>query len=158
MDFNRCAQLTINYGDYQDEIDSSGDTLGALFNLQKTIQTEVYKTDFEVIQKTLGSVKDYINQCEEAIRDEDREMANALGGERFGSAVWKTWKSKHKEARETPFDSLTKDELLELQYEWIDKLHFMFNEAIAIKLTPELIFAMYMAKNRENIDRQKRGY
>jgi hypothetical protein len=158
MDINKCAQLSLDLKGFETEKATSGDTLGALFNLQKDIQTNVYGVNFEEVQKTLGSVKDFIDFNEEAIRDEDREMANALGGERYGSAIWKRWKAKHLEARATPFDSLTHEELLELQYEWIDKLHFLLNEAIAIKLTPELIFAMYFAKNRENIDRQKRGY
>lgn len=158
MDTNKCAQLDINFQPYEDTRANNGDTLGDLFNLQKSIQIDVYKVDFAEVQKTLGSLKDFIDFNEEAMRDEDREMANAIGGERYGSAIWKKWKAKHKEARATPFDNLTNDELRELQYEWIDKLHFLLNEAIAIKLNPQLIHAMYIAKNRENIDRQKRGY
>lgn len=159
MDNNKCAQLVIDFEQYWDTLRSpKGDTLGELFELQKSIQTNVYKVDFNEVQKTLGSLKDFIDFNEEAMRDEDREMANAIGGERYGSAIWKKWKAKHLEARAAPFNSLTEDELKELQYEWIDKLHFLLNEAIAINLTPALIFAMYLAKNRENIDRQKRGY
>ena len=53
-----------------------------------------------------------------------------------------------------------KDELKELRYEWIDKLHFMMNEAIAIGLTPEMITNYYVAKNKHNVERQNRigGY
>jgi hypothetical protein len=55
---------------------------------------------------------------------------------------------------------LTEDELKELRYEWIDKLHFMMNEAIAIGLTPEMITNYYVAKNKHNVERQNRigGY
>jgi hypothetical protein len=58
------------------------------------------------------------------------------------------------------FSDLTEEELKELRYEWVDKLHFMINEAIAIGLTPETITNYYVAKNKHNVERQKKegGY
>ena len=53
---------------------------------------------------------------------------------------------------------LTEEDRLELFYEWIDGLHFYMNFAIAIGMTSDEIFNLYMAKQKENIDRQDRGY
>lgn len=157
MDANKCNQLVIDFGIF-DNLDLDFDTLGELLKLQKTIQTAVYGVDFAEVQQTLGSLKSFINDQDEAIRDEFRELASAVGGEAFGSAVWKKWKKDHKRAQATPFSSMSESDLLELQYELIDILHFVFNIAIAIKLDSRKIYAMYHAKNKENIDRQKRGY
>jgi hypothetical protein len=102
-------------------------------------------------------LKEFIDWNEEAIRDEDREMQNALTGIHTYPSCWKPWKSKHKEAMARPLSDLTEEELKELRYEWIDKLHFMMNEAIAIGLTPEMITNYYVAKNKHNVERQKRA-
>ena len=58
------------------------------------------------------------------------------------------------------FSDLTEEELKELHFEWIDKLRFILNEAIAIGLTPEKITDYYIAKNKHNVERQNRpgGY
>ena len=53
---------------------------------------------------------------------------------------------------------LTESDRLELFYEWIDGLHFYMNFAIAIGMTSEDIVNLYMAKQKENINRQERGY
>jgi hypothetical protein len=87
-------------------------------------------------------------------------MQSALTGIHSYPNCWKPWKSKHSEAMARPFSALTDVELKELHYEWIDKLHFLMNEAIAIGLNPELITNFYIAKNKHNVERQQRvgGY
>ena len=55
-------------------------------------------------------------------------------------------------------EDLSTDDLLELYYEWIDGLHFYMNFAIAIGMTSDQIVNLYMAKQKENINRQERGY
>ncbi len=37
-------------------------------------------------------------------------------------------------------------------------MHFITNDAVSIGMTPEEMYNMYMSKNQENRDRQKRGY
>ena len=44
------------------------------------------------------------------------------------------------------------------KFEIIDMLHFFMNYAISIGMTPQEMYNMYMSKNAENRDRQKRGY
>jgi hypothetical protein len=157
--FQECADLEVN-NDYQDLRNNGEDALALIYNMQKSIQEQVYGYNFEEIQSTIGNLKSFIDWNEEAIRDEDREMQAALTGIHTYPSCWKPWKSKHKEAMARSLSDLTEDELKELRYEWIDKLHFMMNEAIAIGLTPEMITNYYVAKNKPNVERQNRigGY
>jgi hypothetical protein len=155
--FQECSHLEIN-NEYLELTSKGEDTLTFLYNMQKSIQEDVYGYDFDLIRSSIGELKKFIDWNEEAIRDEDREMQAALTGIHTYPNCWKPWKSKHKEAMARPFDALSSDELKELRYEWIDKLHFILNEAIALDITPEMIVNYYTAKNKENRERQKRGY
>jgi hypothetical protein len=159
QNFQECAHLEVN-NNFADLRAKGEDALSLIFNMQKSIQSDVYNHNWEKIQSSIGELKKFIDWNEEAIRDEDREMQNALTGIHTYPSCWKPWKSKHSEAMARPFSALTPDELKELQMEWIDKLHFFMNEGIAIGLTPELITNYYVSKNLHNIERQKRpgGY
>lgn len=155
--FQQCSHLSVD-DEYSNIKKNGEDALSFIFYMQKNIQEDVYKYDFSKIRESISSLKSFIDWNEEAIRDEDREFQAALTGIHTYPNCWKPWKSKHAEAMARPFSELTPEELLELQYEWIDKLHFMLNIGIAIDLTPEKITNYYAAKNKENRDRQKRGY
>jgi hypothetical protein len=154
--FQECAHLQVG-DEYQDLCNQGLDSLAYLYNMQKSLQENLFKHDFEQLRSKISKLKEFIDWNEEAIRDEDREFQNALTGIHTYPGCWKPWKSKHKEAMERQLSDLTEDELKELQYEWIDKLHFMLNIAIAIGLTPDKITNYYCAKNRENINRQNKG-
>lgn len=155
--FQQCSHLEI--GDHYTNLIKEGkDSLSFIFEMQKSIQEQVYHYDFNEMRSSIKKLKAFIDLNEEAIRDEDREFQAALTGIHSFPNCWKPWKSKHEEAMSRPFSDLTDEELKELHFEWIDKLHFMLNEAIAINLTPELIVNYYLAKNKENRDRQARGY
>lgn len=152
QNFQECAQLEI------ENVYAQGKTsLADLMNLQKTLQEELFGHNFEQVREKIGSLKQFVDWNEEAIRDEMREFANALTGIHTYPNCWKPWKSKHKEAMNRSFNDLTAEEKLELQYEWIDQLHFFFNIGLAIDMTPEKTINMYYAKNKENIARQKKG-
>ena len=60
--------------------------------------------------------------------------------------------------RSQGFSDLSEADLLELKFEIVDMLHFFTNYAVSIGMTPEEMYNMYMSKNQENRDRQKRGY
>jgi len=47
---------------------------------------------------------------------------------------------------------------MELKYEMIDMLHFLISLFLVWEMTSKDVFSMYIAKNRENHKRQKRGY
>lgn len=154
--FQQCAHLEIP--DIHSEL-GNVDTLTNLMDLQKNIQEQVYGYNFEELQNgPLSELKKFIDWNEEAIRDEQREFATALGGvHSHGNNLWKNWKSKHKEANAKSLKDLTQEELLELKYEMIDIFHFMFSISISIGLSGKEFFNMYHAKNLENKVRQATG-
>jgi hypothetical protein len=148
-----CSHLEI-----EDFYSSSKDTLGDLMELQKEIQEKVYGYDFEHVQSTLGTVKEFIDWNYAADQDEWRELYNALGGvDSHGSAVWKPWKTKHKEALAKPFADLSESEKKELHMEIVDRFHFFLNICLATGLDTKTLFNYYYAKNKENRERQKRA-
>jgi len=157
--FQQCAQLKVE-NNYQELRANGGDALSLIFNMQKSLQEDVYGHNFDNIRSSIGELKKFIDWNEEAIRDEDREMQAALTGIHTYPNCWKKWKSKHEEAMARPFSALTPEELKELHMEFLDKIFFMLNEAIALNLNAEIITNYYCAKHAENISRQNKpgGY
>ena len=157
--FQICADLEIG-NNYQELRNQGGDALDLIFNMQKNIQTDVYGYNWDKIRETIGSLREFVNWNEEAIRDEYRELHSAITGINTFPGHWKPWKTKHGEAMNRSFDDLTEDEKKELRMEWIDILHFFMNQGIALGLTPEMITNYYISKNARNIARQKQigGY
>jgi hypothetical protein len=154
---NSCAHLEV-----EDVFTESQNTLADLYNLQKDIQENVYGYDFDQLRsKPLNEFRQFFDWNYHAIQDELRETFDALGGikDGIGNGVWKPWKkSYHEKAPEMSFNSLSESDKKELQMELIDIQHFLFNMMLASGLTPADLMNMYFAKNKENRERQKRGY
>lgn len=157
--FQQCAQLEVN-NEYSDLRKEGKDALELIFNMQKSIQEDVYGYDFDDIKSSIRKLKAYVDMNGEAIRDEDRELQAAITGIHTFPNCWKPWKTKHSEAMDRSLSDLTEEELKELHMEWIDKLHFFMSEGIALGLTPEIITNYYVSKNKHNIERQQKkgGY
>lgn len=150
-----CSSLEV----YPTDWEARDDGLSDLMNLQYTIQTEVYGFDFEKMREKVGSVVKFYQDMNLAIDDERLEQYEALGGvHTYGKAAWKHWKKNHEKATQRPLSELTDEELLELKFELVDELHFFFNKCLALGMTAEELYTMYLAKNKENIERQLRGY
>jgi len=154
---NSCSHLEV-----EDVFTESQNTLADLYNLQKDIQENVYGYDFDQLRsKPLNEFRQFFDWNYHAIQDELRETFDALGGikDGIGNGVWKPWKkSYHEKAPEMSFNSLSESDKKELQMELIDIQHFLFNMMLASGLTPADLMNMYFAKNKENRERQKRGY
>lgn len=88
---------------------------------------------------------------------------------------WKHWKKKNPDGTyvngsliDTAFsqeDQATQKQFDEagsiqayLQNEVVDRWHFLLQESIEVGLTPETLVAKYIEKNKENFNRQERGY
>lgn len=149
---NKCADLEVT--DFYSE---SRDTLGLIYNKQKELQESL---GFDFSDWNLKEISEFWMVNKHAMSDELNEMFDALGGINDGisSAAWKYWKKDNSKAKDMKVSDLSKEDRLELFYEWIDGLHFYMNFAISIGITPKDIVNLYMAKNSENHDRQKRGY
>ena len=154
---NSCKDL-----DVVDEFSKSENTLADLYNLQKDIQENVYGYDFDKMRSsmTLEQFRQFFDWNYHAIQDELRETFDALGGikDGIGNAVWKPWKKDHVKASNTTFNDLSEDDKKELKMELIDIQHFLFNMMLAVGMTPDELYNYYFAKNKENRDRQQRGY
>jgi hypothetical protein len=150
---NQCSNLEI-----EQLYEKSKDTLGDIMDLQKDTQKNVYGWDFENL--TLREIMSFWHANTHAIVDEIHEATDALGGIKDGSgnAIWKYWKKDFGKYSFMKFSDLSESDQLECKFEIIDMLHFFMNYAISIGMTSEEMYNMYMAKNKENRDRQQRGY
>ncbi len=150
---NVCANLQI-----EDLYSQSSDTLGDIMRVQADTQRQVYGYEFE--KMSLADLMQYWHLNNHCMIDEIHEATDALGGikDGNGSAIWKKWKKAHSTYSNIKFDDLSESDKLECKFEVIDLLHFFMNYAISIGMTPEEMYNMYMSKNKENRDRQARGY
>lgn len=149
---NQCADLEV-----KDHYTEGKDTFGMIYNKQRELQNRL-GLNYENL--TLKEIAEMWMVNKHAMSDELNEMFDALGGinDGIGSAAWKYWKQDNKKAETMTVADLTEADRLELFYEWIDGLHFYMNFALAIGMTSEDIVNLYMAKQKENINRQERGY
>ena len=150
---NQCSDLTI-----EDLYSQSKDTLGDIMALQKDTQNNVYGWNFD--NMTLREIMSFWHSNTHAMVDEIHEATDALGGIKDGSgnAIWKYWKKDFSKYANMKFSDLSESDQLECKFEIVDMLHFFMNYAISIGMTPQEMFNMYMSKNKENRDRQARGY
>jgi NTP pyrophosphatase (non-canonical NTP hydrolase) len=153
--FQQCSHLLI-----EDSYKKSENTLKDLIDLQKTIQSDVYGYDFEQMRDKMSKLVDFWKWNQLAIQSELMEAFDALGGiqDGIGNAVWKPWKKKHQDVQDMKLSDLSERDLKDLKMELIDIQHFLFNLMISVGMDAEEIFNYYVAKNQENIERQKRGY
>jgi hypothetical protein len=142
----------------QNEDGSHTDTLGDILNLQAETQKSIYGYDFE--NMTLREVMEFWHTNTHSLIDEIHEATDALGGikDGDGNAIWKKWKKAYSTYSNKKFSDLSVSDQIECKFEIVDMLHFFMNYAASIGMTSQEMYNMYMAKNRENRERQKRGY
>ena len=150
---NQCSDLPV-----EDLYSKSKDTLGDIMSLQKDTQNNVYGWNFE--NMTLREIMNFWHVNTHSLIDEIHEATDSLGGVKDGSgnAIWKYWKKDFSKYANMKFSDLSPADQLECKFEIVDMLHFFMNYAISIGMTPQELYNMYMSKNRENRDRQARGY
>lgn len=85
------------------------------------------------------------------------EAINAERQEVYDRLPWKRWKADH---RERMLGSQIDPEVrFELMFELIDELHFLANKMMSAGFRSwDEVERWYLAKNKENLDRQDRGY
>jgi hypothetical protein len=108
---------------------------------------------------SLREIMEFWHMNNHAMIDEIHEATDALGGiSQGGNAIWKKWKKAYPEYSDKKFSDLSPEDQLECKFEIVDMLHFFMNYAASIGMTSKEMYNMYMSKNKENRDRQKRGY
>lgn len=149
---NQCAHLEVPEEEF-----SFQDMLDLQRNLQKDLANRLPLSNIDPdLITSKGELKEWFRDNRDAISDEFTELIEAIGGN--DSAIWKKWKSNHVSLCTEEWQSLNKDEMLELKYEAIDIMHFVNNIFIALKMDAAEIGRMYAAKNAENLRRYNNSY
>ena len=109
---------------------------------KQILLNKVVGHDLLLIKENQCNKEKYTKEFALAIHAEISEMLNRTN--------WKFWKK-------TKVD-YTEDRIKELHFELIDILHFWVNLCILWDLTPEKLVNLFEEKNKENHNRQNRGY
>lgn len=140
---NKCSHL------FQQEVPKLKYPLIDMFNMQLSLQKRLAAT---------GRGVDY-DACttEEAVRDITVQWRNltlefAELMERLPFKEWKTYTEDQKQC------NMDDEQLLEIAYEYADMFHFFMNIGLALGVDGEMLEKLYVTKNKENFDRQNRGY
>lgn len=140
---NKCSHL------YEQEVDLTSVTLDKMFEMQKHLQDSLaFKgRALNYDEATFAQrVRDVTTQW----RNMNLEMSELL--ERLPYKEWKTYTDEQKAG----FTS--EEQRLEVLYEYIDVFHFFMNVGLALGIDGETFRRLYATKNKENHDRQARGY
>lgn len=149
---NKCHQLPLDL--------TIIPTLEEMVSMQKNLQEKLMGPGFASKFNSLAHVAEFFMKNKHALEDEISETIDAIGGisSTVGPAAWKWWKKNHQLAHELTLEDLTAEDMLELKYEIVDQFHFFMNQMVKIGMTANELASMYVAKNKENFDRQERGY
>ena len=132
-----------------------------VFLMQQSLQQKFIETqNIGDGTETLAQIATMAQRNLHAFMDEAMEFMDAIGGinDGYGNGAWKYWKKDHAKAHEDTLKDLSPNDLKELQMEVVDMFHFFINFALMTGMTGSDLFNMYVSKNAENFNRQKRGY
>lgn len=134
---NKCSQL------YK-KIKPKNNTLKEIWNRQVKFQ------------KRCGCLNDNIT-FKERLRQIDMHWRNLCVefGEFMDRLPYKEWKKYDEDIKN---GKMTKEQRLELEFEFIDMACFFFNIGIYLGITWDKFYSLYIVKNQENFNRQKRNY
>lgn len=138
---NKCAQLISQ--------ESKELTLKEMFDMQLSLQKNMFNRG-KGIDYIDGSFKEKVDNLTTQMRNLSSEFHELL--ERL---PWKEWKTY---SDEQLAGWTSKEQELETKFEYVDMFHFFINMGLLIGITPEDLSRMYYLKNKENFDRQERGY
>ena len=141
---NKCAHLFNACNEEIDAIDPSQDLLDIMVSMQASLQQRVGNDPEEM---TFIERVNFIKENWNYLSCEYAELLERL--------PFKTWKNYTDEQKAGFIDEEHK---LEVWYEYIDIFHFFINIGLCLGLDAETMFKLYYTKNKENFDRQNRGY
>lgn len=168
--FNACSHLVSGYDKateaYNSAITSGKDPLQVMIDMQGSLQKRLSNDKPYVADpynlETAGEVLDWMRINKECIDDEYGELKVSLGemsrGDSDASAVWKHWKGRNQEARGKKIADMSPEDQLEIKFEFVDIMHFIFSMAIGLGIDSKELFELYYLKNAENFARQDNGY
>lgn len=139
---NKCADL------FKD-VPKLNDPIVDMFNMQRSLQDHLAEKG-RAINLSTASHKAKVDDISAQWRNLTLEFAELL--ERLPFKEWKTY------PEETLAGFQSEEEMLETYYEYIDMFHFFMNIGLCLGIDGETFEKLYVTKNKENFDRQERGY
>ena len=140
---NKCAQL------FSDDIPKLNDPIVDMFKMQASLQAHLAATG-RALDYTTASHKQKVDDLSKQWRNMTLEFSELL--ERLPFKEWKTY------SPEVLMGFKDDADRLETYYEYIDMFHFFMNMGLALGIDGETFEKLYVSKNKENFDRQARGY
>lgn len=140
---NKCSQL------FDQNVECPEKPVHKMFELQKFLQDKL-AAEGKGLDFTNASFIERVNQISVEWKNITLELAELV--ERLPHKSWKTYS----EAQKAGF--VSEEDKLETWYEYIDIFHFFMNIGLLLGITPDDFIKLYLTKNKENFDRQERGY
>jgi dimeric dUTPase (all-alpha-NTP-PPase superfamily) len=140
---NKCAQL------FTEEIPKLNDPVVDMFKMQASLQAHLAATG-RALDYTTATHKQKVDDLSKQWRNMTLEFSELL--ERLPFKEWKTY------SPEVLLGFKDDADKLETYYEYIDMFHFFMNMGLALGIDGETFEKLYVSKNKENFDRQARGY
>jgi hypothetical protein len=120
-----------------------------MFNMQASLQKHLADKG-RALDYDSATFKQRVDDITRQWRNMSLEMSELL--ERLPYKEWKTY----------PEEALqgfrSQEDMLETYYEYIDVFHFFMNVGLALGIDGDTFEKLYITKNKENFDRQARGY
>ncbi len=138
---NKCSHL------FNQKVDLSKITIEEMFKMQKSLQDHLAAKG-KALDYDTASFREKVSDITIQWRNMNLEMAELI--ERLPFKEWKTYKTEDFQQ--------TEEERLETLYEYIDIFHFFMNVGLALGIDGDTFKKLYVTKNKENFDRQARGY
>jgi dimeric dUTPase (all-alpha-NTP-PPase superfamily) len=140
---NKCSHLL------DQDIPKLQNPLVDIFNMQASLQKHLAAKG-RALDYDNASFKDRVSDISIQWRNFNLEMSELL--ERLPYKEWKSYTPEQLNG----FESV--EARLETLMEWVDCLHFFVNIGLALGIDGELAEKLYVAKNKENFDRQEGKY
>lgn len=138
---NKCAQLmTDNVPDI---------SITDMLNMQKKLQ-DFYAAKGRAVNLDTASFKEKVNDVTVQFRNFSSEFIELINN--LPHKEWKTY------SPEQLAGFTSEEHKLESQYEVIDMFHFFLNMCLLMDIDGPTFQKLYYTKNKENFDRQARGY
>lgn len=138
---NKCAKL---FNEPTDEA-----TIEQMFEMQASLQ-KFLAVNGKGVDYSSADFKTRVDDITKQWRNMNTEMTELLD-----RLPWKEWKTYSPDQLR---DFASDEAKLETWYEAVDVFHFFLNVCLALGIDGKTFVKLYTTKNKENFDRQKRGY
>lgn len=141
---NKCVQL------FDQKVNMPNvECIELMFNMQKSLQDHLASKG-KALDLNNASFKERVDGLTIQFRNLLLEFGELM--ERLPYKEWKTYSPEQMK------DFLDEESKIESWYEIIDMWHFFMNMCLLMGIDGKTFVHLYMTKNKENFDRQKRGY